>query len=211
MFAFYRAIGADNTIAEMTSRSDLCARPKNCVFQDRRCANAATSAHRIRTGKASARINHGVRRDLDRPLSHADITWLPTLLLDDAMDFEVFGAGADIEPLSIIKNHAADFAAFSNPIGQDRNKRNALSWWDPLKNLRVPDRYVSEVVLSRMAVFVFNVHDASVLEGHIRPEPGFSQRQSDIVSLAKMFVDQRLQGEIGQKIAAVNDEWVRLQ
>src|SRR5207302_8566018 len=77
--------------------------------------------------------------------------------------------------------------------------------------LRVPDRYVSEVVLSGMAVFVFNVHDASVFEGHLRSESGFSQRQGDIVSLAKMFVDQRLQGEIRQKVAAVDDEWLRSQ
>src|SRR5438876_574324 len=145
----------------MTSRSDLCARPKNCVFQTRRRANAATGAHRIKTGKASARINHGVRRNLDRPLSHADITWFPALILDDAMDFEVFGARPDVEPPSVIKNHAADFAALPNPIGEDRNKRNGLGRRDPLKNLRVPDRYVSEVVLSGMAVFLFNVHDPS--------------------------------------------------
>ena len=96
---------------------------------------------------------------------------------------EVFGAGADVEPLAVIKNHAADLAALPNPIRQDWNKRNALARRDPLKNLPVPDRNVREVVLSGMAVFAFNVHDASIPKRDAGGEPGFPQRQRDVVSL----------------------------
>ena len=62
-----------------------------------------------------------------------------------------------------------------------------------------------------MTVFVFNVHNPPVVKSHTRSEPGFTQRQRDIVSLAKMLFDQRLQSEVRQEVATVNDEWLRAQ
>src|SRR5205823_1922427 len=116
LFAFCFSVGADNTIAEVRSRSDLCARPKNRVFQNRGRTNATTGAYRIKTKKTSAGIDRRVGGHVHRPLSWADIIWFPALLLDDPMDFEIFGAGANVEPVAIVQNNAAYFYFLPNPF-----------------------------------------------------------------------------------------------
>ncbi|PYL70198.1 MAG: hypothetical protein DMF22_10035, partial [Verrucomicrobia bacterium] len=70
------------------------------------------------------------------------------------MDFQVLGTRANVEPFPVIENNPANLAAGTDPIGDDRNERNSSIRWDPLENLRVPNRDVGEVIISGDAISV---------------------------------------------------------
>src|SRR5439155_12357508 len=55
--------------------------------------------------------------------------------------------------------------------------------------------------------FCCDLDDAAVAHDHACPEPGVPPKaQRDIIAGAKMFGNERFQCDIGQNIAAVNDE-----
>src|SRR5262245_5360336 len=123
VLSFDPSVGADNTFSKPTSRSDLCARPKNCVFQCDTRFDSTMGADRPKTGETDTGIDYSVWRDQDRPFCVAEIVWFPSLLLDKAMNLKIFHSGTDIEPLTVVNNHPADFAALPNPFSDDRYKR----------------------------------------------------------------------------------------
>src|SRR6266550_3935882 len=89
----------------------------------------------------------------------------PTFIRNQTMDFEIFGARAQIKPLSFLENDASDSSALRDPISENWNKRDFFLWRDPRKNRRIPDRDVCEIVGSGDAVSVGNIDHAMFTKG----------------------------------------------
>jgi len=50
-----------------------------------------------------------------------------------------------------------------------------------------------------------------VTQSYIRSQAGLTQCKSYVVAAAKMFVNQRLQIDISQNVAAVGQKWIRAE
>src|SRR5206468_11967170 len=74
-----------------------------------------------------------------------------------------------------------------------------------------PDSDVGEDEISGDAVAVRNVDNVMITERDLRRQPRFAQCQCHIVSSTEMLVDQRLQRDIRQNVAAIGDERLAAQ
>ena len=75
-----------------------------------------------------------------------------------------------------------------------------------LENGAGPNTDASEIVATFVAVPVGDVHHAVPFDGHVLPEMSLAQGQRDIVTGAVVLVDQRLQIDVGQNVAAVGNK-----
>src|SRR6266581_3119143 len=160
-------LGADNTTLKVTFGSNFCARPQDCVLDDGVVAHAAIGTDGKKSGKLRSRSYSGTLCDTNRPLRLLDITGSPTVR-DHTMDFQVLCARTNVEPFPVIKNNPANLAAGTDPIGDDRNERNSSIRWDPLENLRVPNRDVGEVIISGDAISVRDIDHPTIAKGDRR-------------------------------------------
>src|SRR5438874_10949588 len=127
------------------------------------------------------------------------------------MDFEVFGARTEIEPLSLLQNDASDFSALSDPISQNWNKRDFLLWRNPRESRRIPNCNVGKIVFARNAIAIRNIDHAIVAKGNCGPQAGVAECEGDIVIAVEMLVDQRSQRNVRPNIAAISEEWFAAQ
>src|SRR2546423_13760163 len=91
-----------------------------------------------------------------------------TLICNRAMNFEIFSPRAEVKPLPILQNDAADSSALPDPISKNRNERDFLVRRNFLENRRIPNRDVGEVEFARDAVAVGNIDDAMFAESDAR-------------------------------------------
>ena len=68
---------------------------------------------------------------------------------------------------------------------------------NPLENRRVPNRDIGKIKISRDAVAVADVHDTLIAQSHGRSQTGVTQSERHVVSATEMFVDQRLEFDVG--------------
>src|SRR5213082_344264 len=188
-------VGADNTTMKMTSGSNFCPRPQNCVFNDGVVAHTAIVADGKKPGKPRTRSHNCTFCHTNRPLPLLDVTGSP-IVRDYTMDFQILCTRTNIEPFPVIENNTANLAAGPDPIGDDRNERNFSIRWDPLENLWVPNRDVGEVIIAGHAVSVRDIDQPATAKGDRRGSTGITQRQGNVVSAAEMLVNQRLQLDI---------------
>src|SRR5439155_5780325 len=87
-----------------------------------------------------------------------------------------------------------------------RNKRDLFVGRNPLENRRAPDRDIGEIKISRDAITVADVHDTLIAQSHSCSQTGVTQSERHVVSATEMFVDQRLEIDVGQNIAAVGQK-----
>src|SRR5437763_474623 len=80
-----------------------------------------------------------------------------------------------------------------------------------MKNFGAPHRHVGEIVSAWRAVPICDIDHAAIAQRNGGAESGVTQPKGDIVPLAKMFTDERLQAFIGQDVGAVSDESVWAQ
>ena len=83
------------------------------------------------------------------------------------MYFEIFSSRRDVEPLSIVNDHATDLSALADPVRNNRNERDLFVRRNPLENRRVPDGDVGEIQISRNAVAIGDVHDTAFAQTHV--------------------------------------------
>ena len=152
---------------QATFGSNFCVWPQNCVLDDGVVAHGAIRADGKKSGKLRARGHFGTLCHTNRPLQILDITGSPTVR-DRTMDFHVLGARTNVEPFPVIENNTANLAAGPDPIGDDRNERNSSIRWDPLENLRVPNRDVGEVMIAGHAISVRDIDHPPVAKGDRR-------------------------------------------
>ena len=195
--------GADNTGLQPALGSNFCIRPQNCVFQDRFCADAAVSSYDCAATQLRARIDVRVVRYALRPFARFDEIRFPISLQDCPVDFEIFSAGRDVEPFSVVHYHAADSSTLTYPIGDDGNKGDLFVWRNPLEDRRVPNCDIGEIKISFDAVAVADVHDTLFAQSHSRSQTGVTQSERHVVATTEMFVNQRLEIDVGQDIAAI--------
>ena len=71
-----------------------------------------------------------------------------------------------------------------------------------------PDRDIGEVVIAGVPVAITDVDHPSiaVAECDVGGQTSFAQSEGDIVSATEMCLDQRLEREVGQDVAAVGNE-----
>src|SRR5205823_11409550 len=77
---------------------------------------------------------------------------------------------------------------------------------NPLENRRAPNRDIGEIKVSRDAITVADVHDTVIAQSHSCSQTGVTQSERHVVSATEMFVDQRLEIDVGQNIAAVGQK-----
>jgi hypothetical protein len=198
--------GADNTGLQPALGSNFCIRPQNCVFQDRFCADAAVSSYDCAATQLRARIDVRVVRYALRPFARFDETRFPVSPQDCPVDFEIFSPRRDVEPFSVVHYHAADSSALAYPIPDDGNKGDPFVWRNPLENRRVPNCDIGEIKISFDAVAVADVHDTLVAQSHSRSQTGVTQSERHVVATTEMFVNQRLELDVGQDIAAIRQK-----
>jgi hypothetical protein len=124
------------------------------------------------------------------------------------MNFQIFSARPNIEPLSIVHYQAADLAALPDPITDNRNEGNFPVRRESLENLSIPDGDIGKIVIASHTVPVRYVHNAVIAQSHGRGQTGFAQRERDVIPATKMFVDQRSQIDVRQDVPAIRDEWL---
>ena len=169
-------VGADNTTAEMTLGSNLCTGPQNCVFQDRLPSHAAISPHDCAATYLRSSIDNRTGGYSLGPTGHFQVTGLPMFFRDHPMHFEILGARTNVEPLPVIENNSANLAAGTDPISDDRNKRDFSIRWDPLENPRIPNRNVGEVVIAGHAISVRDIDHLAIAKGDRGGKTGITQR-----------------------------------
>ena len=184
--------GADDTGRELAARGDLCPRPQNGVFEDCLRTDTAILIDKRASAQLCACIDNRILGNAHRPFRRRYVGRLPALLRDRAMNLQILRSRSNVEPFVFIKNRAANSTALPNPFHQNRDKGNFFGGRDSLKDLRVPHGNVGIVVSSGRAASAFNVDDPAISENDARAEMGFPERQSDIVSRAKMLFDQWL-------------------
>src|SRR5207253_10801119 len=92
----------------------------------------------------------------------------PPTVRTQTMNSRVLGTRANVEPFPVIETNPANLAAGTDPIGDDRNERNSSIRWDPLENLRVPNRDVGEVIISGHAISVRDIDHPAIAKGDRR-------------------------------------------
>jgi len=65
------------------------------------------------------------------------------------------------------------------------------------KIARVPNRDIGKIKISRDAVAVADVHDTLIAQSHSGRQTGVTQSERHVVSATEMFVDQRLEIDVG--------------
>jgi hypothetical protein len=198
--------GADNTGLQPALGSNFCIRPQNCVFQDRFCADAAVSSYDCAATQVRARIDARVVRYALGPLARSDETRFPAFAQDCPVDFEIFSARRDVEPFSVVHYHAADSSALAYPIRDDGNKGDLFVRRNPPEDRRVPNCDIREIKISFDAVAVADVYDTLVAQSHSRSQTGVTQSKRHVVATTEMFINQRLELEVGQDIAAIRQK-----
>ena len=88
-------------------------------------------------------------------------------------------------------------APWSDPIRNDRNKRDLFVRRNPLENRRVPNRDIGKIKISLDAVAVADVYDTVIAQSHSCSQTGVTQSERHVVSATEMFVDQRLEFDVG--------------
>src|SRR5262249_16604633 len=114
-----------------------------------------------------------------------------------AVHFEVFSARRDVKPFPVVHCQAADPSALAYPIPNDRNKRDLFVRRDPLENGRVPNPGIWEIKISCNAVTLAHVHATVIAQSDGCCQTGVTQSERHVVSATEMFVDQRLEIDIG--------------
>src|SRR3982751_3495465 len=104
----------------------------------------------------------------------------PILSFDTAVCAEILAPRTDIEPFAVVRDDAANFAAFSDPLRQNRNVGN-VAGRNSLENGAAPDCDAGKIVVASAPVAVGHVDDAVPLERHISAVLGFAQSNRDIV------------------------------
>jgi len=127
------------------------------------------------------------------------------------MGGEVLFSRADVEPLSLIDDNAADLAALSDPFRQHRNVGKNAAARNPLENRSRPDADAGEIILARVTVSICDVNDAAALDRDVATVLGFAHGKRHVISRAEMFVEQRRQLDVREQIAAVRNEMLRAQ
>ena len=136
-----------------------------------------------------ARIHARAARNALGPFASFDEIRFPIFPQDYAVYFEIFSAGRDVEPFSVVHYQATESCALANPIRNDRNKGDLFVWRNPLENRRVPNRDIGEIQISHDAVAVADVHDTLVAQSHRGSQAGMTQSQRHVVSATEMFVN----------------------
>jgi hypothetical protein len=113
------------------------------------------------------------------------------------MDREILGARAEIPPAAFLRNDATDPAASADPFGEDWNKGDFRVCWNALENLRVPDRNVGVVEITRMSVAISDVDDSTVAVAECDVGGQAVLRKARVTSFPLRNVpEQRLEWEI---------------
>src|ERR1700756_5657352 len=105
--AYFR-LGADNTTSQRAFESNLCTGPQDCIFEDRLRSHPAILANCRAAKQLGARINLRAPGDALRPARHFHVTGPPALIRNLSVDLEILSSRTNVEPLPVIKNHAAN-------------------------------------------------------------------------------------------------------
>src|ERR1700756_340722 len=88
----------DDTTGELASGSNLSAGPDYGVFETYLLSNFATRTDGIKSGKPDTSPERCIRGNSDRPPGCAHVTRLPVFFSNHAVNVQVSGARADVEP-----------------------------------------------------------------------------------------------------------------
>ena len=116
--------------------------------------------------------------------------------------------GLWVNSFAITNGPAAQFGLYvgtvrSNAIGtfdwifNNWNKRDLFARRNPLENRRVPNGDIGEINISSDAVAAADVHDTLIAQSHNGSQTGVTQSERHVVSATEMFVDQRLEIDVG--------------
>src|ERR1700731_1982858 len=122
------------------------------------------------------------------------------------MHFEIFGTRAEVEPFTLFKNKAANISTLRNPISENWNERDLLLRRNTREDRRAPHCDVGKIVFARNTVAIRNIDDPIFAKGDCRTQAGLAERESNIVTSIQMLIDQGLQTNVRQNIAAISDE-----
>ena len=122
------------------------------------------------------------------------------------MDGEILAAGTDVEPFPGIKDQSPDLSALADPFRENGNVGNVPAWRDPIEDRARPDANACEIVAAGMPIAIGHIDDAVSLQRHVLAVIGLAQDQRHIVSRPGMFVEQRLEIDISQNVAAISNE-----
>src|ERR1041385_1862011 len=122
------------------------------------------------------------------------------------MDGEILAARPDVEPFAFVENEAADLAAVTNPVRENRNVGDVLSRRNPLENRARPNDDPGEIVMTFVTISPGNVYHAVPFNGHVFAKMRLAQRQGNIVAGAVMLVDQRRHIDVRRKVAAIGNK-----
>src|SRR5204863_7785233 len=89
-----------------------------------------------------------------RPLGRFHVPWFPSFLGNNTMNFQIFRARTDVEPVPVIKNYTANPSALTDPLNENWNERDFLAGRDPWENLRIPHGYIRIIKILIWVEFV---------------------------------------------------------
>src|SRR4051812_37120637 len=122
------------------------------------------------------------------------------------MHAQVFAARPDVEPLTLIQNDSTDLRAFPHPFRQDRNERYLLTRRNPFEDGRIPDRDICVIEILLAARSFSNLKNTAVNKCYAGSQPGLAQAKGHVISAMRVFEQERIQIDISQNVAAVDDE-----
>src|SRR5256885_9602471 len=122
------------------------------------------------------------------------------------MHFEVFGPRTEVEPFALFENDAANLSALRDPISENWNERYLLFRWNTHENRRAPHGNVGKIVFARNAVAIRNIDHLIFAKADCRTQAGFAEREGNVVASIEMLIDQGLQTNVRQNIAAISNE-----
>src|SRR5262249_34291520 len=126
-----RFSGADNTTLKLTLGSNFCVRPQNCIFEDCVCADSTMLSDNRAAAQFCRRIDNCCFGYSLRPLGRFHVPWFPAFLQNNTMNFQIFRARTDVEPVAVIKNYTANPSALTDPLNKYWNERDFLAGRDP--------------------------------------------------------------------------------
>ena len=80
------------------------------------------------------------------------------------------------------------------------------AWRDAIEDRARPDANACEIVATGVAIAIGHIDDAVSLQRHVLAVIGLAQDQRHIVSGPGMFVEQWLEIDVGQNVAAISNE-----
>jgi hypothetical protein len=198
--AFRFAAAADNTITQFASGSNLCARPHDCVFQNCTCFDTALPSDDRTTPHLRGWIDNRSWVDRQSPIFLADGIFRKGGR-QLAVHLEISLAIADVPPLPVIDDNAADLFPAPDEIDKVRNNGALHAAFEKIDKFSIDNVNAgeNELILRAGTQLVANIDDAPAanIECDVFRLRVRAQCQRHEIAVVKVVVDQGSKRQIG--------------